>query len=386
MKTGTWNTLLSAGFRPFFAGAAGVAVIWMGLWTGFVLTGTPVYETIRPVLWHGHEMLFGFAMAVIAGFLLTAMQNWTGLKPVTPGQLALLVFLWLAGRLAFAFSGTVPLWLLSLLDLLFLPALLVFVARTLIKAGNRRNYVFIGMLPVFWILNLLLHLEIHQYVFGIAYKTLDTTIFLIVTLLVFMGGRVIPFFTANRLPQAAPRQWPWLNWAATLMTLALIPVYLLTGREDALIPWLIVAAILNAARLFAWKPWHTWHEPMLWILHLGYAWIPVGLLVLAVQLYGNAFPWSAGVHALMAGAMSTLIIGMITRVTLGHTGRPLVAPVPAVLAFYCITLAAIVRVITDLFSSPYWVTGAAGILWCLAFLFYALVFIPILLKPRIEAS
>lgn len=380
MNAGTWNTLFSAGFRPFFAGAAGVAVIWMGLWAVFLLSGTPAYENIPPVLWHGHEMLFGFAMAVLAGFVLTAMQNWTGLKPVTPGPLMLLVVIWLAGRLAFAFSGCVPLWLLSLLDLLFLPALLVPVARTLIKAGNRRNYVFIGMLPVFWILNVLLHLEIHQYVFGIAYKTLDITVFLVTTLLVFMGGRVIPFFTANRLPDAAPRQWPWLNWAATLATLVLIPVYLLSGRDGALIPWLAVAAVLNAARLIAWKPWRTLHEPMLWILHLGYAWIPVGLILLTMQLYSGAYPWSAGVHALMAGAVSTLILGMMARVTLGHTGSPIRASGLIVAGFAFITTAALVRVSAAVLLAPVWMSAVAGLLWGTAFLFYLVVYTPVLLR------
>lgn len=374
------NNLLSVGFRPFFLGAAWMAVIWMGLWLGFLLTGTSVQSTIPPVLWHGHEMLFGFALAVVAGFVLTAMQNWTGLRLVSRRELITLATAWLAGRLVFIFADTVPVWLLSLADLSFLPLLWLTVARTLIKAQNRRNYSFIIMLPVFWVFNGMLHLELHGYGAGIGYLALDLTVLLITTLLVFMGGRVIPFFTANRLPAATPRQWPWLNWAATLTTLALIPAYLLIGRGVMLAVFLIIAAGLTAARLLAWNPWRTSSEPMLWILHLGYAWIPVGLVLLSMHLLGVNFPWSAGIHALMAGAMSSLILGMIARVSLGHSGRSIMAYRPMVAAFYIITLAAALRVAAGLFAAPDWLLAASGLLWGLAFLLYIIVYTPILLR------
>lgn len=374
------SNFLSAAFRPFFLGAAWLAVLWMGLWMFFLLTGTSSYEAIEPVHWHGHEMLFGFAMAVIAGFVLTAMQNWTGLKLVTPGQLGILVLLWLAARIAFAFADTIPLWLLSVLDLSFLPFLSLIVARTLIKAENKRNYSFIALLLAFWIFNILMHLEIHGYVSGIGYATLDLTILLVTTLLVFMGGRVIPFFTANRLPAAAPLQWPWLNWAATLTTLALIPAYLVVGRNPALGTLLVAAAVLIAARLIAWKPWRTASEPMLWILHLGYAWIPAGMLLLAAHLLGAGFPWSAGSHALTAGAMSTLILGMMARVALGHSGRLIAASTPMIISFAIITLAGLMRIAAGLFVMPVWFLAVAGMLWSLAFLIYAVVYTPIMLR------
>jgi len=276
-----YGSLFSAPFRPFFLGAAALAVVWMALWLSYLLAGIPAHDNIMPVLWHGHEMLFGFAMAVIAGFVLTAMQNWTGLRLVTTGQLVLLSAVWLAGRLAFVFTGELPLWLLSVLDLAFLPLLCLVVARTLIRAENRRNYSFIAMLLVFWVLNILLHLEFHHQLSGYGYKALDMTVLLVTTLLVFMGGRVIPFFTDRRLSGSTPSQWPWLNWASTLAVFAIIPLYLMAGRQVVLTPVLLAAAALTAARLIAWKPWHTFGEPMLWIPHLGYAWIPVGLVLLA---------------------------------------------------------------------------------------------------------
>lgn len=377
------SNLLSAAFRPFFLGAAWLAVIWMGLWIGFLLAGTPSYTAIDPIIWHGHEMLFGFAMAIIAGFVLTAMQNWTGLKLVTPAQVALLSALWLAGRLAFALGGTIPLWLLSVLDLSFLPLVWLVVARTLIRAQNRRNYSFIALLPIFWVFNILMHLEFHGYAAGLASPALDLTMLLVTTLLVFMGGRVIPFFTANRIPAAAPRQWPWLNWAATLTTLALIPVYLGAGRSPVLGVLMLTAAGLVSVRLFAWKPWRTLSEPMLWILHLGYAWIPAGLALLGLHLLGAGIPWSAGVHGLMAGAMSTLILGMIARVALGHSGRPIFASRPVVVSFVLITLAGLARVTAALLVLPIWFLTVSGLLWSLAFLIYAVVYTPIMLRARV---
>lgn len=380
------NNLFSIGFRPFFLGASWLAVLWMALWISFLLWDTPSYNAIPPILWHGHEMLFGFAIAVIAGFLLTAMQNWTGLKLVTPVQLASLALLWLAARLAFAFSDSIPLWLISILDLSFLPYLCLIVSRTLIRAENKRNYSFIALLSAFWALNVMMHLELNRLVSGIAYMTLDIAVLLATTLLVFMGGRIIPFFTASRLPATAPRQWSWLNWASTLSTLLLIPAYAVVGRGTALIPLLLLAAILTAVRLMAWKPWRVFGEPMLWILHLGYAWIPVGLIILAANLLGAEFPWSAGVHALMVGAMSSLILGMMARVALGHTGRPIAASNNVIIAFLLITISAVTRVAAGLATEPQWALSAAALLWCLAFLIYAIEYTPILLHRRVDAA
>lgn len=374
------RSLFSAGFRPFFLGASALAVIWMALWLSYLLAGIPSHNNIMPVLWHGHEMLFGFAMAVIAGFVLTAMQNWTGLRLVTTAQLILLAILWLAARVAFAFSDALPLWLVSLLDLAFLPLLCLIVARTLIRAENRRNYSFIALLLAFWILNILLHLEFHDQLSGSGYVALDTAVLLVTTLLVFMGGRVIPFFTERRLPESTPSQWPWLNWASTLTVLAIIPFYLIAGRQAALAPLLLAAAALTAARLIAWKPWRTVSEPMLWVLHLGYAWIPVGLVLLALHSSGFGTPWTAGVHALMTGAMSTLILGMMARVALGHSGRSIAARPLIVASFVIITLAGIARVVAAILMTSGWLLPAAGLLWALAYLLYVIVYTPILLR------
>ncbi len=374
--------LFSIGFRPFFLAAAWMAVLWMGAWTGFLLAGVPSPGSIPPLLWHGHEMLFGFTAAVIAGFLLTAVQNWTGLRSVTPAQLAGLAALWFSARLGFLFPELLPLWLTSVLDLAFLPMLAVVMARVLLKAGNRRNYAFIPLLAALTLLNGAVHLELHGLLAGIASWSIDVSILLITVLLVFMGGRVIPFFTERRLPAVNPRQWPWLNWSSTLSVLGVALVFLIVGRDPALAPILIIAGTLTLARLLAWRPWRVLREPLLWILHLGYAWIPVGLGLQAAHLLGVGLPWSAGVHALMVGAMSTLCLGMMARVALGHSGREMVAPQPVVVGFVLISVAALGRVLISLPVGPGWLLGASGLLWSAAFLLYAIAYTPILMRPR----
>lgn len=376
------HALLSVGFRPFFLGASWLAVLWMLAWVGFLLYGTPGPGPLPPILWHAHEMLFGFTVAVIAGFVLTAVQNWTGRRSTTPRSLAALAMLWLAARLGFLFAGIVPLWLTSLLDLAFLPVLAVMMARVLVPAGNRRNYAFLPLFAAFTALNAAMHLEFHGLVNGWAAAASDLAVWLITVLLVFMGGRVIPFFTDNRLAGIKPLQWPVLNWTSTLMTLAVLPVYLVAGRGPLLAAVLVFAAVATLVRLLAWQPWATRREPLLWILHLGYLWIPVGLALQGAHLAGAALPWSAGVHMLMVGAMGSLCLGMMARVALGHSGRPLAAHPLVVSAFTLVTLAAASRLAVAVATVPAWVTGLAGLAWALAFLLYALVYTPILLRPR----
>lgn len=219
---------------------------------------------------------------------------------------------------------------------------------------------------------------------GVGYGAIDVTILLVTFLLVFMGGRVIPFFTDRGLPKSCPRQWPWLNWSSTLSVLAVALLFIIVGRRHTLLaPLLIAAAALTLCRLLAWKPWQVFREPLLWVLHIGYAWIPVGLGLQAAHLLGAGIPWSSGVHALMVGSMSTLSLGMMARVALGHSGRPLVAPSPVAIGFVLLTLAALARVLISLSMGPSWLLGASGLLWSAAFLLYVVAYTPILVRPRL---
>ncbi|WP_091640415.1 NnrS family protein [Aquisalimonas asiatica] len=375
-------SLFSIAFRPFFLGAAWLSLAWIGVWVALLVRGAGTTAPVPPMIWHGHEMLFGFTMAVIAGFVLTAAQNWTGRQSVTPRELTLLVGVWLAARVGFLMPWLVPFWLVSLVDLAFLPLLAFFVARTLVPARNIRNYMFIPLFGAFAVLNGVIHLDIHGVLPGAAMPALDVAILLVTVLLVFMGGRVIPFFTERWLPDSHPRQWPALNWCATLAVLLLVPMYLLGGRDPMLAPLLFAAAAFLLARWVAWRPWQTWRTPLLWILHLGYLWIPVGLVLLGASLSGASIGWSAGLHALMVGAMGSLCIGMMARVSLGHTGRPLVAPRLAVAGFALITLAALARLGVAFSVGLPWLAAASGLGWALAYLCFAVAYTPLLVRPR----
>lgn len=374
--------LFSIGFRPFFLAAGWLAAAWILVWIGYLQTGSPGLGGLSPILWHGHEMLFGFAAAVIAGFVLTAVQNWTGLPSTTPRSLATLLAVWLLARLGFLFPDAIPLWLTTIADLAFFPLLGIMMARVLLKSGNRRNYAFIPLFTVLALLNLAMHLEFHGVTFGVGMPALNSAAYLVTVLLVFMGGRVIPFFTSRRLPGLAVRQWPWLNWASTLSVLAVVPAYLLVGRSLLLVPLLLMAATLTLARLVAWKPWGTWRVPLLWILHISYFWIPVGLFIQAAHLLGFGVSWSMGVHALMVGAMGGLCLGMMARVSLGHSGRPLEAHPVMAASFALIILATLSRLMMAVPASPGWLMAASALFWAGAFLIFASYYTPILTTIR----
>ena len=375
--------LFSVAFRPFFLGAAWLSVVWMGVWIALLVYGVGTTAPIPPMLWHGHEMLFGFAMAIIGGFVLTAVQNWTGRQSVSQRELVFLVTLWFGARLGFLMPWLIPIWLTSVLDIAFLPVLGWFLARTLLAADNRRNYAFIPLLAAFSLLNLAVHLDIHGLQPGWGAPALDLTMLLITVLLVFMGGRVIPFFTERGVTGSSPVQWTTLNWCSTLATLLVVPLYLLAGRDVMLAPILFAAAGLTLLRWLAWKPWQVWRTPLVWILHAGYLWLPIGLTLLGLHLAGAGVAWSAGLHALMVGAMGSLCLGMMARVSLGHTGRPLVVPWLVTAGFCLITLAALARLGIAVFETMPWLVGLSGAAWALAYLCYALYYTPILLRPRL---
>lgn len=379
------TVVFQIGFRPFFLGAAVYAVVAMALSTSHFALGLKLIpgQTIPPTLWHGHELLFGFAVAVIAGFVLTASQNWTGLKAASSQELMVLFGVWLAGRIAFLAAGVVPLAVASVIDLLFLPLLAAVMARILIRARNRRNAVFPPLLLALAGFNACLHAQLHGLA-DLAWFGLAGTTALLTFLLVFMGGRVIPFFTQNRLVGTPVHRWPALDWAATLSVVP-IPLWFALDVVWLTVAGLLLPAALIAARLLAWSPWATRHEPMLWILHLGYAWIPVGLTLWAAHEAGLGVSFAAGQHALLAGALGALTLGMMARVALGHTGRTMMAPQWMAPAFALVLLAGLVRVAAELIPEmmvPLWLV--AGGLWVLAFGVYVVVYSPILTQPRAD--
>lgn len=369
--------LFALGFRPFYLLAAAFAALAIPAW---VLVLSNVVSVPMPgVLWHAHEMIFGFAVAVIIGFLFTAGRNWTGLPTPTGAQLAALAGLWLLGRIGMAFSGGA---VAAAIDVAFLPAAAVALALVLIKAESRRNYFIIVLLSVLALANIAFHLSRLEVLASAPLRPLWFALGLITVLETVIGGRVIPMFTASAL--RGVKQWQ--NRRFELASIAMTAIALLLWvLEFAAIgaPVAAVAAALQFARCIGWNPWAARRTPLLWILHLAHLWIPVGLTLLAFVQWG-VLPRSAGVHALAIGATGGLIIGMITRTALGHTGRMLVAGKIEVIAYVSVQLAAFSRVLTMIAFPGLALSGIhlAAALWALAFGLYFIRYLPWLVRSR----
>lgn len=376
--------LLRLGFRPFYLGAAAFALLAVPLWVALLLGAVSVPLALPPTLWHAHEMLFGFAVAVIVGFLLTAGQAWTGLATPRGASLAALAGLWLAARLAGVLA---PYGLYALLDLLLLPVVAALFVGLLWRAGNRRNLPIGLILVLLSLANGAFHLAVAGVLGFPPVRALHAGLALIVMIECVIAGRVIPAFTMAALPGVrlqVPRALEIAALAGTALALALWvlwPAGPVTGAAFA------AAAALHAARLWHWKPLRTRGRPILWILHAGYAWLPAGLALLALAPFGVVGP-SAGVHALAVGATGGLIIGMVTRTARGHTGRPLKASRPEIWAYGLVMVAATLRVLLPLLAPEALVISliAAAAAWSAAFGLYLVVFTPWLLGARLDGK
>ncbi len=373
------------GFRPFFLAAGIYAVLLMGLWLA-VLQGGLDLGAWRPSVWHGHEMLFGFAVAVIAGFLLTAAQNWTGLPMPSGRPLAALFLLWLAGRAGFLVPGLPP-GLVAAIDLSFLPLLALALALPIHKAKQLHNYPFPILLLALTAANALVHLEALGWTRASASLGLHLGTYAVVMIMIVMGGRVIPSFTDNKLGTRA-RRWNLIERLlpaaslGVLLAALLAPVSLVTALLAA------VVAAAHAVRLAGWYTRKFWAVPLLWILHLGYAWITLGFALLALSAAGVGAATSASLHAFTTGGIGVMTLGMMARVALGHTGRPIDSVPLMTLAFVAINFAALIRVALPLFFPAVYTAGltVAGLAWMAAFALFAAIYAPMLLRPRIDGK
>ena len=369
--------LFALGFRPFYLLASAFAALAIPVWV--LVLSNIVSLPIPGVLWHAHEMIFGFAVAVIVGFLFTAGRNWTGLPTPTGGKLAALAGLWLLGRLGMAFSGGA---LAALIDVAFLPAAAIALALVLIKAESRRNYFIIVLLSVLALANASFHLARFDLLALDPLRPLWFALGLITVLETVIGGRVIPMFSATAL--RGVKQWQ--NRRFEISAIAMTAIALLLWVLELTVigaPVAALAAALQFARCIGWNPWAARRAPMLWILHIAHLWIPVGLTLLALVQWG-VLPPSAGIHALAIGATGGLIIGMITRTALGHTGRMLVAGKIEISAYVLVQLAAVSRVLTMIAFPSLVLSGIhlAAMLWALAFGLYFIRYLPWLVRAR----
>jgi uncharacterized protein involved in response to NO len=374
------------GFRPFFFGGPAWAVVALTLWLLTLGGRVALPVAVDPLAWHRHEMLFGFVGAVIAGFLLTAIPNWTGRLPIAGLPLAGLFGLWGAARLAFLFSAFTTLYAAAVLDVGFFVTLALLAAREVLLANNR-NVPVVGLILLFGLADALDYLCIGG-VFPAADLGWQVAIGVIITLISVIGGRIIPSFTRNWMAKqgiktglpSQPGRFDLVVIGAT----ALAILAWITGPSDRVIgTTVIVAALLQAIRLARWRGWRTWRDPLVLVLHLGYAWIPIGLGLLGLAAAG-ALPRSAAIHAITAGAMTTMILAVMTRASLGHTARALKASPATVLVYLLVTGGAVLRVSASLRLIDYtWGLEIAGIAWGGALLLFLVVYAPVLWRPRL---
>lgn len=382
--------LFEYGFRPFFLLAAFYAAAAVPVWLVLMTDAAALPTALAPMQWHAHEMIFGFALAGIMGFYLTAVPNWTGAPPLRGAALGFLVALWLAARAAMWLSAALPAGLVALLAITPPLGLAVFVLPTLARARQRRNLMFLVIPLALAGAILLVHLEPLGWAADSARTGLRLGIDIALLLITVIGGRIVPTFTTNALKargdSVLPRSVPWLDRLAILSVAAL----LIADTTERALPIgiaALAAALLNGARLAGWRPLRTVRTPLLGVLHLGYGWLVAGFALQAVAALTDLVPPTAALHALTVGAIGTMMLAVMSRAALGHTGRPLVAPPATVAAYGLVSLAALIRLGGAM--TPEWylpMIQAAGVLWSLGFALFLWDYAPILLRPRIDGK
>ncbi|HEY0858230.1 MAG TPA: NnrS family protein [Albitalea sp.] len=375
--------LWQLGFRPFYLLASCFAALSIGLWAlqfaGWI--GTPY---LAGPLWHAHEMVFGFALAVIVGFLFTAGRNWSNRPTPTGMPLAALALLWLAGRvLVLTPFG----WAAAVVNAAFPLAAAAALAIPFWASRNRRNYFFVALLALLGVASFAIHLSQLGVLQLPAWIGVQIALDVVLFIMAVMGGRVIPMFTNNGVPGANATRHPWVEKAALGSVLALLAADLLQLPAAAMAALLGVAAIAHGARLWLWQPWTTWRTPLVWVLHAAYLWIVLHFGLRALALLDVLAPTFA-THALTVGAVGGLIIGMMTRTARGHTGRPLRADRVDVACYVLVMLAALVRVAVPMVapSATLHAVLCSAALWSAGFGLYAVRYWPVLSRPRLDGK
>lgn len=382
------SVILRDAFRPFYLGGsllAAVAVpLWLGMW--YHQSFTP---SLPSLFWHAHEMVFGFAAAIIIGFLFTAARNWTGLALPDGVPLAILVTLWLAGRVGmFFFYGTAA----AIVDSLLLPIVAGVLAFKFIRARSYASIPLVGVLSALSIANIAFHAGLLQVVNIAPLAAIEFGLMMVVLIEMIVGGRIVPAFTASAIPGVRQRRSAWLNRAAIILAAAAFASDAFRAPVWAIASLSILAGAFAAVQAIGWNPLASRSRPILWILHSAYAFIPLGLILLGASWLGQAgldltwlgmVPRSAAIHALAVGSMGGLIIGMITRTALGHSGRPVRAGRWEIICYSLVLLAAALRVTASLAPgvSVACMLGA-GTAWSAAFLLYTFTYAPILCRAR----
>lgn len=374
-------TWLAKGFRPFFllSGVFGalVAPLWMLVFTGRTAPAGP----LQGILWHAHEMVYGFTLGVVAGFLLTAVTNWTGRETAVGPSLGLLALVWTAARLLLLL---VPGWAGAVVDLLFVPLVALAIARPLLATGRRRNYPFVVLLGLLWATDLVVWADVAGYATGWALPAMRAAVMLVAVVILMITGRVVPMFTRNATGAQGIRNLVPADVVALAATASLVPLELL-GAPSWSPALYVVAGLAVFVRMTPWGTRHALRQPLLWVLHLGHASVGLGLVLRGLAPWWGLTP-SAALHAVTVGGIGLLTLGMMSRVALGHTGRPIrVGPVVAG-TFVALALAVVARVVVPWWWPEATLDGlwAAALLWAAGFAVYSALYLPVLVAPRVD--
>lgn len=387
-----WNgpQILGYGFRPFFLGAALYAAFAMVAWIGALTGAWTIPSAFGPVEWHVHEFPWGYLSAVVAGFMLTAVPNWTGRLPIVGVPLAVLWSSWLMGRIAVFFSAGWPPVLTAALDLSFLVFLIAVLAREIIAGRNWHNLKVLVMVGLLLAGNATYHVEMMRG--GMAHDSFGLRIGLAsaVLLIAVIGGRIIPSFTRNWLVRRAPGAlpMPFDGDDKVIIAVTALALLLWIAMPHALTTAIamLAAGIANLWRLSRWAGWRSLAEPLVCILHLAYLFLPLGFIAMAAAtLFPDAVPHSAGLHTWTVGAIVLMTLAVMTRASLGHSGMPLHADRRISGIYLLAAVAAVARVCAGLFPQADWLLHLAAASWVLAFLIFAVVYAPLFVRPRVRA-
>ena len=371
------------GFRPFYLLAAIFASASIALW-GAQAAGWLTAPYLRGPLWHAHEMIFGFTLAVMTGFLFTAVRNWTSRATPTGGPLAALALLWVVGRVLVLTPFDVA---AACANVAFPLAVAVGIGKALAGSGNRHNFFFVGLLVIMAGAAAATHAVQLQIATLPAWLGLRVALDVILVVMTVLGGRVIPMFTCNGVPGASVRSSALVERIAPISAVALLFCDLVSAPPVLLAIVLATGAAAQSGRVLLWRPWQTWRVPLVWILHISYCWIPVHLALRAFSEF-DLVAAPLATHALTVGAIGGLTLGMMTRTARGHTGRPLHADGWEIAAYASVTGAAVTRVLVPLALPSLYNTAvvASAALWSAAYAIYAVRYWPVLTRPRLDGK
>lgn len=379
--------IFALGFRAFFALAGLFALLLIALWSS-IYKGVLVTDNYYPTTyWHAHEMLLGYSVAVIAGFLLTAVKNWTGEQTAQGSQLLGLCLLWVYGRIVPFYSELIPDTLIALIDFSFLPTLAYFIAQPLIKSGQFKNLFFIALLLLMAFGNACIHAEVLGYYENSAALGLDIVVAIIMMIILVIAGRVFPFFTERGIKGVMAMRNPVLDGLA-IASGALVFILLIADITGMLLTIAAFSAVVvNILRVSGWYDPRIWYVPLLWVLYMGYAWIIVGFIFVGLGSL-DVIPVYVATHAFTVGGIGVLTLGMMARVSLGHTGRAMKASNTIAFAFALINFAALFRVLLPTLL-PDWYASLLVVsvyCWLAAFSLFVVIYTPILSSVRVDGK